>query len=727
MTARILKNCRKAVEELKRLLGDIYRKAPSSPHDFTLLYESLNLEDKRSQTKELKQSLDNVLIYHKILHMSLLTAILYDDVGGNDDTVRSFDELSREVETSQSQITTMLDTSRQSEKGYISDSTHNLTTLAAINDFKTSVDAAIEAMYLETSNIHFHVPKARRYLLILDNADDHSQPLARTCEQGFPKTTEVLLEYGADPNNLESDACVRHLLYHGRDPNHKHLQPLLLLELANSGKDVNITLSVCNTLITGDLPIQLNVRDSSGGDTALMIAARKGSLPLVYWLLRHGTDVNALDNRRRSVLYFALKAGNSVMAQEFLEWKRKLDVLEEWDGAILLEAALHEPATVKLLLDAGANPELANSSGNTIINSAVLKPNAEVVKMLIEKKANTYYRDSSGRTPIRAAVSNGNASVVRLLADGGRSLLHLAIYGPPEMLRILLEFGKFINLNQRDGRNGTPLLAATSQASQANQANLDCLKLLVKAGADINAQGSDGETARTTRRAPSTLVCRGANVNFAVPGVTLPNAILTAYLGAGVSTTYFLRDEGASVHQADPISGRVPLHFAAANGIETFQAILLFYRGDMMVADHEGKNCLHRAAQFGNAKTIEFILSKVDNRPLMRARYVALSDSDGWTPLCSAVRACEGGLAQGMRSEKRDHVGAVRSLLRYGADPAVTFKFQHGAGDAAETLTPLILAQECDAGEEIINMLRYGLEGRPAPDEEQSTVGNAVP
>jgi hypothetical protein len=34
-----------------------------------------------------------------------------------------------------------------------------MTTLAAINDFKTSVDAAIEAMYLETSNIHFYVPQ----------------------------------------------------------------------------------------------------------------------------------------------------------------------------------------------------------------------------------------------------------------------------------------------------------------------------------------------------------------------------------------------------------------------------------------------------------------------------------------------------------------------------------------------------------------------------------------
>ena len=42
----------------------------------------------------------------------------------------------------------------------MSDLTHKLTTLTAINDLRTSVDAAIEVMYLETSNIHFHIPQA---------------------------------------------------------------------------------------------------------------------------------------------------------------------------------------------------------------------------------------------------------------------------------------------------------------------------------------------------------------------------------------------------------------------------------------------------------------------------------------------------------------------------------------------------------------------------------------
>lgn len=656
-------------------------------------------------------------------------------------------------------------------------------------------------------------------------------PLARACAEGFPKTTKALLEYSADPNSLgpghvdtplwlaimwgPHQQCIRHLLHHGGDPNHKRLRPHLLLELANWSADVDTIVSVCNILIAGDLPIQLNTSDSNG-ETALMIATRKGYLPLVQWLLKHGADVNALDDRRRSALYFALKSGKSTLVQELLKWKPKLDVLVEWDGATLLQTALHEPAIVKLLLDADADPELPSSSGDTLINSAVLKPNPDVVKMLIEKKVNIHHLDSSRRTPICTAVSHvRDASIVRLLADGGanlgetddggRSLLHLALDGPPEILKILLEFGKSIDPNRRDSKNQTPLLAAT------NQANIECLKLLIRAGADINAQDSDGETALhntawydngaflsvllsqpdidVNRMSPisgsplhvaclnvrvdsvpalldhhanidvvipsiirstplmaallpgnqasrsqdavnvdqivRTLARHGADVTLAVPVGTFPNAISTACFGAGVSTINFLLDEGASSQQADPISGRVPLHFAAANGIENFQAILLSYRGDMMVADNEGKNCLHWAAQFGNAKTAELILSRMDNQPVMRARYVALADSDGWTPLCWAVRPCEGDLASGMRSEKRDHAGVVRSLLRHGANPAVTC--QHGTGDAAETLTPLMLARQCDAGEEIINMLKYGVEGRPRSGEVQSTKGDAGP
>ncbi|KAH8670153.1 P-loop containing nucleoside triphosphate hydrolase protein [Tricladium varicosporioides] len=67
--------------------------------------------------------------------------------------VQSIDELSREVETAQSQIATIF------EKSAISDRTHKLTTSTAITDLRTSVDAAITVIKLERSNRYFDVPQ----------------------------------------------------------------------------------------------------------------------------------------------------------------------------------------------------------------------------------------------------------------------------------------------------------------------------------------------------------------------------------------------------------------------------------------------------------------------------------------------------------------------------------------------------------------------------------------
>ncbi|CZR55537.1 uncharacterized protein PAC_05425 [Phialocephala subalpina] len=163
-TAEHLKNCRKALEGMKRLLGNkfapmfasrLFNKNLTSPHDATLLHESLNLEEKKSETKEreLGQSLaNNILIYHKILHMSLLMARLYNNEGGNGDRIRSFDELAQEVKTSQLVIAAMSNTSGQVPEGAMSDLAHNMITSSPINDLSTTVNAAIEEMHLATAN-----------------------------------------------------------------------------------------------------------------------------------------------------------------------------------------------------------------------------------------------------------------------------------------------------------------------------------------------------------------------------------------------------------------------------------------------------------------------------------------------------------------------------------------------------------------------------------------------
>ena len=152
-----------------------------------------------------------------------------------------------------------------------------------------------------------------------------------------------------------------------------------------------------------------------------------------------------------------------------------------------------------MLLDTGANAELCDGNSTTIINSAVVEHKPGLVRLLINRRVNIHHRDISGCSPILDATEyNPNADITRILAEGGANLkgtttrgqnpLHLAMRGKPEILKILLEFHKTIDMEKRDSYGQTLFLVSDLRN------NMECVILLVRAGVDINAQDSEGYT-----------------------------------------------------------------------------------------------------------------------------------------------------------------------------------------------------------------------------------------
>ncbi|RTE83620.1 hypothetical protein BHE90_001804 [Fusarium euwallaceae] len=654
-----------------------------------------------------------------------------------------------------------------------------------------------------------------------DDEEPTWSPLAVACRWQYPATVELLLRRGADVNCIGPYNCdtplwfaacrnpsvevVRVLLRHSADPSHKLLDPPLITEIAVARGNSDVPLEICDLLIDNELPVDVNATNKSG-ETALMIAAEEGKLALVSWLRKHGADVDKVDNYNRCALQFAVSRGHIQVVEELLKSKPQLEVFTTWNSEPLLHEAFTYPDILKLLLAAGADPNVEDGYGMSLINRAVSARRLDVVEILIENKADIDHKDSFGWAPISDAIAYmPEAPIVRLLADsgakldftlGGGNLVQLAIGEPLEIPQILLEFHKAIDINHRDniGRTALHLAARASSPSE--------LRLLIKAGADVNAQDSDGKTplhvlaqcdnkgpflsllleqpeievnsvapswgcplhvacrsikvdnvrvlieagadvepdvalpsivtstplmaallpksdAIRGRDSPTVdkivrmLVFKGASVQRTVRGSCFYTALSAACYAANVNTLNFLLDEGASTQLIDPIFGRLPLHFAAANGIENFQAVFLAHRGDMMVADREGKNCLHWAAQCGNTKTVDFILSKLqqqDDTGRVLASYINRPDSDGWTPLCWAARPYADNWMEGMRSEEGDFAGVVRLLLRYKADRAVRCRLGLAGANSFSEFTPLDLAQRCDADVEILKLLKDGLE-----------------
>lgn len=186
----------------------------------------------------------------------------------------------------------------------------------------------------------------------------------------------------------------------------------------------------------------------------------------------------------------------------------------------------------------------------------------------------------------------------------------------------------------------------------------------------------------------------------AMGGHTVYNAICAASLSADSTIISFFKND-ASLTRSDPL-GRLPIHFAAANGISNFKDIFR-EQSDFTALDRAGRTVLHWAAQFGHLETVEFILATMSSSQEGKASYINQGDEDGWTPLCWAVRPSVTGFNSKNESESRRYTDTVRYLLDHGANHSFTFTV--GVGYKTETFTLPQIAKLCDADGGIINLL----------------------
>jgi ankyrin repeat protein len=112
----------------------------------------------------------------------------------------------------------------------------------------------------------------------------------------------------------------------------------------------------------------------------------------------------------------------------------------------LMYAALYrDPASLRLLLDKGADPNIRNDAGATALLWAV--DDREVTRLLLDHAADPNIRSTDGLTPLLLAASHGGSSeVIKLLLDHGAKtegnlVVRASDTGDEALLRLLLERG----------------------------------------------------------------------------------------------------------------------------------------------------------------------------------------------------------------------------------------------------------------------------------------------
>ena len=169
----------------------------------------------------------------------------------------------------------------------------------------------------------------------------------------------------------------------------------------------------------------LNARDSNGR-TPFHVAAFTGHRPIAQALLAAGADPNRLDDQRYDAVTIAAVRDDPAMVKTLLDNGASATLItSRYDGTALIAAAhLGHDGVVKELIRAGAPLDHVNNLGWTaLIESIVLGDggprHTATLKALVDAGANVNIADRNGQTPLHLAQANGYREMSAILEQAG--------------------------------------------------------------------------------------------------------------------------------------------------------------------------------------------------------------------------------------------------------------------------------------------------------------------
>ena len=226
-------------------------------------------------------------------------------------------------------------------------------------------------------------------------------------------------------------------------------------------------------------------------------AAQHGDKAAVRSLIQKKADVNAPQIDGTTALHWAVQSDDLELADLLIRSGAKVATATIAGATPLQLAAVNgSAALLGRLLAAGADPNASlTRSGDTALMIASRTGKVDAVRVLLDRGAKVNAQETwGGTTALMWAVSEKHPEVAKLLVERGADVNARSYYVPSASGR---GFEGTTPVAQKPGKEFeefasgwlTPLMFA------ARENGLESARLLVKAGAEINAQAGDGKDA----------------------------------------------------------------------------------------------------------------------------------------------------------------------------------------------------------------------------------------
>ena len=460
------------------------------------------------------------------------------------------------------------------------------------------------------------------------------------CRRGNKDAINILLNTGADPNIARylGDTCLH-------DAVRGNCSKEILQTIISHGADVNAT----NTI----------------NETALIISCRMGNIDAINVLLNAGAEtlISTIDGE--TCLHAAADGDCSKDVLEIII-SQCVDVNatnQRNASALMIACKRGDIDAINLLLNTGADPNIARDLGDTCLHDAVRGDcSKEVLQTIISHGADVNATNTINETALIISCRTGNIDAINVFLNAGAetlistidgdTCLHAAANGDcsKDVLEIIISHG--VDVNATNQRNASALMIACKRG------DIDAIDLLLNTGADLNIARDLGDTCLhdavrgdCSKEILQTIMRHGVDVN--ATNSNNATALMMAVQKGNVEAIHELLHAGANTNIADEY-GNTCLHDAVLEYIRKDVLQTIIYHGAHVNAkNNRNETPLMIALWIPNKDAINVLLNAGAD-PNIATKY-------GNTCLHNAV-------GKGYNKE------ALQAIISYGADVNATNK-----------------------------------------------------